>query len=306
VLKGALVSIFLVFVAGSSGAAPASSPAAQPGGHQQPATNPTQDNLAIDLGRWIGVHHNAIEAGSAAATVIFTFVLAVSTIGLWRSTRRLWRGAEAQARDFKQSIAEAERAATAMEGVSKAMGENVKHVAATVATNKQIADRQKRLGELQLRAYVSVLIGGCRYQDRSANLRFDTSPVLLNTGHTAALNLKYRIAAAILPIPVPQRFRFPLPKEVEGSSLLAPQQNATITAVVSDFVDDQYVEQIKRADRFALYTWGLITYEDVFRRLHRVTFAQQLYWTPSGPITQNWDVPQTIRGWYLGRHNKTS
>jgi hypothetical protein len=49
-----------------------------------------------------------------------------------------------------------------MEGVSASMAVNTTQIVESVATTKEIAARQKSLGELQLRAYLSVVIGGCR------------------------------------------------------------------------------------------------------------------------------------------------
>lgn len=43
----------------------------------------------------------------------FSMVLTIATIGLWMSTRRLWRGAESQAADFKRSVDASQRSAEA-------------------------------------------------------------------------------------------------------------------------------------------------------------------------------------------------
>jgi hypothetical protein len=51
-----------------------------------------------------------VIAISAIATVILTAILTISTVMLWKSTRRLWKGAEAQALDFKRSVEASERA----------------------------------------------------------------------------------------------------------------------------------------------------------------------------------------------------
>jgi hypothetical protein len=40
------------------------------------------------------------------------------------------------------------------------------------ATSREIADNQKRISELQLRAYLYVIIGSAVYQERDKGLRF--------------------------------------------------------------------------------------------------------------------------------------
>ena len=241
-----------------------------------------------------------------AALFLATTGLWIFTAFMWLATRRIALGAETQAQDFKASIAEANRAATAMEGVAQSMATNTEQMVLSVATNREIATRQKLFGEIQTRAYISVLIGGATFQVRDKNLKFAASPLILNTGHTPAFKLKWRIAAGILPVPMPDDFRYPIPFNSKGSAILGPQQNGSMVAVVPDFVNDDMVQIIKRGERQSLYVWGTLRYEDIFGRLHRCTFAQQLYWTQSGPETQNWEIPEIIRGWHLNEHNRTN
>ena len=237
--------------------------------------------------------------------MLFTLVLAVSTIGLWLATRRLWQGAEKQVEDFKKSIAEAGRAANAMEGVAHAMDQNVKGVAISLRTSREMAATQREFGERQIRAYLSVLIGGATYQDLSNNLHFAVQPVLLNTGHTPARKVRYRATAAILSADEAAAYKFRLPIDRKGSTLLGPQQSATISLVVADVVADAEIEVVKRGVEKLLYGWGLVIYEDVFGKTHKVTFCQQLYWNPGHPAADGTPT-EVVRGWYVAKHNRSN
>jgi hypothetical protein len=225
---------------------------------------------------------------------VFTLILAISTIGLWLSTRRLWRGAEAQARDFKRSVAEASRSADAMRDVATAMDKSVQN-------SEIVVSQQRRFGEMQMRAYLSVLIGGATFQERERNWRFEAAPLLKNTGNTTARKIKWRIAAAILPIPLPDDFKYPLPPPQKGTGIIGSYQDGTMSGIVPDFVDDAAVIEIKRGIGSSLFVWGYVRYEDVFGKLHRNTFAQQLWWSP-GPNGGQ----EVIRGLHLGKHNRSN
>lgn len=245
------------------------------------------------------------QAGFVAA--ISSVAVAVFTAVLWVATDRLWHSANDQGVAMDRSIAEAARAASAMEGVSASMAINAEKIIETVDINKEIAARQKVLGEAQLRAYVSVLIGGALYQD--AVFRFEARPLLFNSGGTPARKVRWRMAAAILPIPLPDDFRFPLPerpKKAGGGLLIPPQQSFETRAWVDGRVDDADVVAIKLSSGKALYVWGVVAYEDIFRRRRRTTFAQQIFWQPAGPVGPDGQQPETIRGNYLPKHSKAN
>lgn len=189
--------------------------------------------------------------------------------------------------------------ALAMRRVARAMQDNVAAVAQTVETNKEIAARQKQLGEMQLRAFVSVAIGPSLYQDRALNIRFGSSPVMINSGATPARKIRFRIKAAVLPVPFPSDFKFSLPPPNKGEAQLAAHDNGNMEVRVDDWVGDFEVENIKRNLGKALYVWGVVTYEDAFKKLRRVTFCQQLYWLGHPPN-------EVVRGWRLARHNRSN
>lgn len=249
---------------------------------------------------------NFFETWASAITAFASLVIGFFTFTLWRATSGMLASSTDQSRSMERSIGEAARSAAAMERIANAMSLNVVQVVESVETSKEVAAQQKLFGKMQMRAYISVLIGTAIFQDRQQKLRFAAHPLILNTGHTPAYSVRWRIAADILPVPLPDNFGFPLPNSRVGSSLLGPHQSATMMAVVPNLVADDLVTKIKRNDGEALYVWGTLQYKDIFGRLHRSTFAQQLYWLQIGPEAPNGDIPERIEGWYLHKHNRAN
>ena len=132
-----------------------------------------------------------------------TIVLAISTVMLWWTTRRLAidtkESGEGQADRMERSIGEAGRSALAMESVAKSMELNATKIVESVAM-------QAKFGETQLRSYLAILIGVGVYQDEK--LRFEVRPKILNTGFTPARNVMWRIGIAVLPDPILKTTRF--------------------------------------------------------------------------------------------------
>jgi hypothetical protein len=198
---------------------------------------------------------------------------------------------EESTRDMKESIAQATRAAGAMEKCAKA---------ATVGSQ---ADAQSvAFLPKQMRAYLSVRIGGGVYQDRAANLRFEVRPMLINTGFTPAHKVAYAAKADVLPFPLADDFAFPAlekPRSVFG--LLAPQQNLTMNAMMQrDFFDDDEVEDIKRGRERRLYIWGTVVYEDVVGQPRYTNFAHNIIWLRLK------DGSEPTYGNYVDRHNEAT
>jgi hypothetical protein len=149
----------------------------------------------------------------------------------------------------------------------------------------------------ELRAYLTVVVGGAVYQERAKNLKFEAKPVMLNTGRTPAHKVRYRAAAQILTHPLPAEFSFNVETPFVGSGILGLGGNFILNAIVPDFVDDTEVPSIKQAaDGRFLFVWGEVSYEDVFGQPHWVKFCQRLFWVP-GPQGEG------IVGFYDERHN---
>lgn len=123
----------------------------------------------------------------------------------------------------------------------------------------------------ELRAYLTVVVGGAIFQerrgaDKGGDLMFECRPLIVNTGQTPARNITYKARAAVMPLPLPKEVHLPeAPDDDIGGSIIGPQQNANMFAVVDGFRPDNEVQGVKSGigDK-GLYVWGRVTYEDVF------------------------------------------
>jgi hypothetical protein len=149
----------------------------------------------------------------------------------------------------------------------------------------------------QLRAYLTVIVGGALYQERDKGLRFEARPSIVNTGQTTAHDVAYWANAAILTILIPANFNFPPPPNVQwvGGAVLGPRHDFIANAVVPDFVPDEEINAIKDGDGRALCVWGRVAYRDVFGGIHFTEFSQILTWLPNGQIFGRYE-----------RHNRAS
>jgi hypothetical protein len=164
----------------------------------------------------------------------------------------------------------------------------------TIGKMDEIANRE-------MRAYITVVVSKAYPQDRAKGIKFQGEPRMVNSGRTPAQKVNFKMRSAILPYPLPSNFQFPpwLRETLsERSELTAgPQQSVVLSkgGIVDDFVPDQDVEDIKHvAGGRALYTWGFITYEDIFGNSHSTEFCQSFEWLPDGKV---W-------GDYTPGHNK--
>lgn len=191
--------------------------------------------------------------------------------------RQTVSAANSQSTDMKASIAQATRAAAAMELMAASMAVSSKSAAESVATLKERT-------ALQMRAYLSVVAGGGVYQEREKQYKFEAKPLLQNSGNTPAHKVGLSSKAAILPNPLPADFILESPGPPTGSGVIDPHQDRILTAVVEDFVEDDQVERIKRADGLGLYVWGVVAYDDVFGEGHTINFCQLTTWLPNNHV----------------------
>jgi hypothetical protein len=158
----------------------------------------------------------------------------------------------------------------------------------SVETHASVEDNRKS-SELELRAYLAVLIGEGTYQerrsvDKGGDLKFECRPLIVNTGQTPARKIRFQARSAILPFPIPPETQLPETTDDSiGDSILGAQQNASMFSVLDDFVTDSEAEDIKKGvgDK-GLYVWGNVTYEDIFGDKHFTRFCQRMYWTADG------------------------
>jgi hypothetical protein len=224
------------------------------------------------------------------ALVIFTRRLYLATAGLFSETRGLREAAIQQSADMRDSINTATRAAVAMENVATHMEASAQSAVDTLALGRERT-------AMQMRAYLSVVIGAAVYQERDKNLRFEGKPYILNSGNTPAHNVRYLGKAEITPVLLPDDFDFSLDaKPWVGSSVVGPHQNAITSVVVDNFVDDTEIDNIKRGTGPVLRVWGTVLYDDAFGESHFTNFHQILTWL-TGP------QGEMIFGIYPPTHN---
>jgi hypothetical protein len=141
-----------------------------------------------------------------------------------------------------------------------------------------------------MRAYLTVTVGDVHiFQERRGpgqdDLRFETRPNLTNTGNTTARNVCVKIATDILEIPIPEKFKFPLPEQTtENAGVVGARQTSVMAGTLDRFVSDWEVGLIKEGRTKALCVWGLVTYDDIFGESHRTKFAQWVVWNPNGRV----------------------
>lgn len=170
---------------------------------------------------------------------------------------------------------------------SKAMERHIGEASRSANAMEQVVATIREGNEAIIRAYISVVIGFAVFQDRNDSKKFEGKPVLVNTGNTAARNLRIRIAAAIVPAAQVQTFTYPLPEEThQAPAVAAPRQNYALSAIVEDFVPDADVPDIKQGtgDKGLLTVWGTVTYDDIFGKHHTTRFAQWLLWSPNAAV----------------------
>ena len=174
---------------------------------------------------------------------------------------------------------------------SEAMERHIGEAARSATAMETIANTIEAGNQAIMRAYLTVLVGGAIYQERregQSDLKFEGRPDLLNTGNTPARKVRIRIAADILPIPVPEDFDFPLPELEEelakDAGIVGAHQKYTLAGTLKNFVPDAEIANIKEGREKALCVWGLITYEDVFGITHSTKFGQWLTWWPNNQV----------------------
>lgn len=221
------------------------------------------DRDAAGTNQWV------VRIGVAQVVV---FILQLVVFGYQAQKLRLTVvAADRQSADMKESIAQAARAAAAMETLSASMEKSAAMAAENVALLKERT-------ALQMRAYLSVVIGGAIYQESAKQLRFEARPVIHNSGNTPANGVSYTAKAAILPYPLPGDLQLPEGDVPAVGAVIGPREDRIMFAVVDEMVPDDQVASIKQGTPRALYVWGLLKYKDIFDEEHRTEFCHRLYW----------------------------
>jgi hypothetical protein len=135
-------------------------------------------------------------------------------------------------------------------GQSAAMERHISEAARSAKAMEDVVSTIKSGNQAALRAYLTVLIGSAIYQEKIEGMEdriFEAKPMLLNTGNTPARNLCMKKAAGILPIPISEDFKFPLPDEwITDVGAVGAHQNYTMSEMLNYKVPWEEVGAIKR------------------------------------------------------------
>jgi hypothetical protein len=242
---------------------------------REPLTRPNKSRFSRLEGVIVS-RERIFDVLATIITAIFTVVLALSTVLLWKETKDLRNFAQQQSEDMKASIAEAARAADAMRDVAKAVAANAEAANDTLALYKDANIRQNR-------AYLTVGLGGVVAQTKETNYRFEVRMTLQNVGNTPAYNVRSNAHADLLPIPLPNDFQFPaFVPEISGTSTMGPHQSNFFTAIANRIYSDDEVHEMEFGPNKQLYVYGTVTYEDAFGISRKTNFCQQVLWLKGG------------------------
>jgi hypothetical protein len=200
-----------------------------------------------------------LEVHDKSVIGAFTIVLAISTIGLWLATNKLWAAGEKQF----ELLAE-----TAVQQ-SRDMKESI-----TAAKDSADIARQSLLSTQ--RAYVRVVDFPWLWRpdtSRPGKYFYDIIPIVENGGNTQTVDLKINVNFALRDEVLPENFDFPFAGPA-GISLIGAHQ--TIRASNLEILDDDLLAVRDRKKFF--YIWGTISYRDVFENTpeHTTEFCTQI------------------------------
>jgi hypothetical protein len=235
-------------------------------------------------------------------------VFAIQAIQLRRSVNLTRTVANQQQQDMAASIAEASRAAKAMEGVANAMSENV-------ANTRELLERQRQFAIMQMRAYIFVQTGDIlnvanpaqpipegQPLPKGAITRTDCGPIIImtmrNAGNTPANNVVHVTNAVFrkfpLTAPLPDFAEVPQDSDLMSVFSLPPGGIGTKNWVFPVKLHDQEVEQLRNATA-AIYVYGRITYTDIFG-VERVTNYRYRHNGHSGIVGVTGELTGTRQG----------
>jgi hypothetical protein len=219
-----------------------------------------------------GLDKSSADWWMVRLTGAIVFLGCIQTVVFWVQARRLKQTIDKmeeisrqQTSDVQASITQATRAATAMERTAESMAASVKFVRETVEINREIADRQELVAELQSRAYLTIVFEGVAPQNIETGFRFEPRVRIENRGNTPAHTIRFAAFADVIPFPLPDDFRFSLPTELPGhSATIGPGLHKIVSAVVPKLYPAAEANQIASGEGQRIIAWGIVKYQDAF------------------------------------------
>ena len=211
---------------------------------------------------------------------LFTLVLAISTIGLWRQTERLAEGADDQFNNMVRSINATLAVANRTREVAEAMDDAASAMRRLTGQTERLANDAKDSAERQLRAYIHVgaaeLIAANSEgvvldppQAIRSGFKITTHLTIVNRGQTPANDVRIygRLKCVTWPITADKLPILPYDSEHISNSCLGPQDVShkyEITDDVLSVIDERQLQ----SGELAVVVYGEIKYVDAFNHEH--------------------------------------
>ena len=151
-----------------------------------------------------------------------------------------------------------------------------------------------------MRSYIAV-DPGIPICQAGEKLRFAVAPVMTNTGFTPARNVCHRIKVAILDLSNGKDHVFDDSGELAKTDAgLPPRQTFVLNGIVADHYSDADVLQIMEGKTRRLFTWGTVTYDDIFGNSWSTNFCHNYVFYK--------DEKETIRffSYHFQNHNNAT
>ena len=146
----------------------------------------------------------------------------------------------------------------------------------------------------QLRAHIAAEAPVVIPQDITAHRRYEVRLNIRNVGNTPGYNVTFNTHVDILPIPLPEKFDFPLsPTPHIGTGTIFPNQAFTINGFLDKMCSAEEIIEIKNATTKGLYIYGIVSYRDTFKKIRHTEFSEHFEWLMDG----------TVKGNYTKKHN---
>lgn len=285
----------------SASSAPMPKPATVASAAQAPQQGTAEHPVVIDLAGSPVIRVEATDkterhnnfTGPEWALVFVTALLAVYTAMLFRATVRLGKDAkqtgDAQSERMERSVTEAARAATAMD-----------RLATSMQTNTELMPVLLRK---QMRAYLTVDFGDALYQD--ATTAFEARPTITNNGLTPARNVSFQIQVGLRDWRLTNT-AFPNNGELIVNDVsIAPRSQYIISKMLDVRIPDESVDDVMEGKGIRLFTWGKVTYGDVYEESWETNFCiSYTYLKVKNAEGKLLDVKK--RGFYFPKHNSAT
>lgn len=269
--------------------------------HIQPSDTPTKASDAKEKrhmslrGRW------KLTSTVNKMIAIATIVSAASTLTYAVFTYLQWRVLSEQIAEIKKGSNDTHTLATAADTQSKQaieqtkkMGESITKTDKLIGATSDLAKEAKRSADianegvkltrkalrLDQRAWVGPL--AVNKISIKPGVENELEIVITNTGKTPALNMESHVMLHFMPASKPMTFGYLPPKERVVDTLYPHGQ---ITLMTSKFIlTIPQMEYLKMSESI-LYTYGKITYKDIFGESHLTTFCFKVETTLESAIS---------------------